>query len=109
MIGFSQAETGMINQSLNTLSGAGYDLAPLQQLVKAEMPPGCCAMSLSTSPTGAALGDGAFSSQGMLDHTLEEELLHLGQDLSNQTFGPGDAAAKEAAVDAVRKIPAPPE
>jgi RHS repeat-associated protein len=109
VIGFSSTETGMINSSLKTLSGAGYDLAPLQQLIKADMPPGCCAMSLSTPPTGAALGDGAFSSQGMLDHTLEEELLHLGQGLPNQTFGPGSAAANEAAVDAVRKIPAPPK
>jgi hypothetical protein len=53
------------------------------------------------------LGDGAFSSQGMLDHTLEEELLHLGQDLPSQTFGPGSAAANEAAVDAARKFPEP--
>jgi hypothetical protein len=109
MIGFSKAETGMIGQSLTNLSGAGYDLGPLQQLIKADMPPGCCGMSLSTPPTGAALGDGAFSSQQMLDHTLEEELLHLGQDLPKQTFGPGTAAANEAAVDAVRKIPEPPK
>lgn len=59
------------------------------------------------SLTGAALGDGAFSSQGMLDHTLEEELLHLNQDLPNQTFGPGTAAANEAEVNAARKFPEP--
>lgn len=38
---------------------------------------------------------------------MEEELLHLGQDLSNQTFGPGDAAAKEADVDVNRQFPEP--
>jgi hypothetical protein len=97
----------MIGQSMKSLSGAGYDLSPLQQLVKADMPPGCCAMSLSAEPTGAALGDGAFSSQQMLDHTLEEELLHLNQNLPSQTFGPGTAAEMEAGVDAARKIPEP--
>jgi hypothetical protein len=51
----------MIGQSMKNLSGAGYDLSPFQKFVKADMPPGCCAMSLSTEPTGAALGDGAFS------------------------------------------------
>jgi hypothetical protein len=30
----------------------------------------------------------------MLDHTLEEEQLHLNQDLPNQTFGSGTAATK---------------
>jgi hypothetical protein len=38
---------------------------------------------------------------------MEEELRHLGQDLSNQSLGPGDAAAKEAEVDANRKFPEP--
>jgi hypothetical protein len=109
MVGFSEAETGMINSSLNNLSGAGYDLSPLQQLIKADMPQGYFGISLSTPPTGAALGDGAFSSQEMLDHTLEEELLHVNQNLSEQTFGPGDAAAKETEVDAERKFPEPPQ
>jgi RHS repeat-associated protein len=109
MIGFSENESSMLNNSLNALSGAGYDLSPLQQLVKVDMPPGCCAMSLSTPPTGAALGDAAFTSQEMLNHTLEEELLHLGQDLPHQTFGPGTAAENEAAVDAARKFPEPPK
>jgi hypothetical protein len=53
------------------------------------------------------LGDGAFSSQQMLDHTLEEELLHLNQNLPSQTFGPGTATEMEAGVDAARKIPEP--
>jgi hypothetical protein len=71
------------------------------------MPLGYSAMSLSSSPTGAALGEGAFASQDMLNHTLEEELLHINQTLSSQSFGPGDAAAKEAEVDAVRKFREP--
>jgi RHS repeat-associated protein len=107
LVGFSEGESAMIGQSLKNLSGAGYDLGPMQQLIKADMPPGCCAMSLSTPPTGAALGDGAFTSQGMLDHTMEEELLHLNQNLPNQTFGPGTAAANEAEVNAARKFPEP--
>ncbi len=73
----------------------------------ADMPAGTCGMCLSTPPTGAALGDGAFSSQGMLDSTMEEELRHLGQGLSKQSFGPGDAAAKEAEVNVNRKFPEP--
>ena len=108
MIGFSEAETGMLNQSLKNLSGAGYNTSAFQQLVKStDMPAGTCAMCLSTPPTGAALGDGAFASQGMLDHTMEEELRHLGQNLSTQEFGPGTAAAKEAEVNANRKFPEP--
>jgi hypothetical protein len=107
LTGFSEAETGMIQNSLSSLAGAGYDTSAFQTLIRADMPTGYSAMSLSDSPTGAALGDGAFTSQEMLNHTLEEELLHLGQDLPNQSFGPGDAAAKEAEVEAARKFPAP--
>jgi RHS repeat-associated protein len=108
MVGFNEAETGMLNQSLKNLSGAGYDTRAFQQLVKStDMPAATCAMCLSTPPTGAALGDGAFASQEMLDHTMEEELRHLGQDLSNQWIGRGDAAAKEAEVNANRKFPEP--
>lgn len=43
--------------------------------------------------------------QQMLDHA--RRLLHLSQDLSNQWFGPGDAVAMEAGVDAARTIPEP--
>lgn len=71
------------------------------------MPAPLCGMCLSTPPTGIALGDGTFQSQEFLDHTMEEELLHLYQDLQTQTFGPGTAAAKEAEVDAARKIADP--
>ena len=47
------------------------------------------------------------SLRSSLDHTMEEELLHLNQNLQNETFGPGTAAAKEREVDAARKIPDP--
>jgi RHS repeat-associated protein len=108
LVGFSEGEAGMIGQSMKNLSAAGYDTSAFQQLVKStDMPTGTWGMSLSTPPTGAALGDGAFTSQEMLDHTMEEELRHLGQDLSNQSFGQGDAAAAEAEVDANRKFPEP--
>jgi len=109
LIGFSEGESTMIGQSMKNLSGAGYDISPMQQMIKADLPAGCCAMSLSTPPTGAAVGDAAFSSQEMLDHTLEEELLHLNQNLPSQTFGPGTAAGNEAAANAARKFLAPPK
>lgn len=87
LIGFSKAEAAMVTQSMKNLAGAGYDVRAFQQLVRStDMPAGTSAMSLSTSPTGAALGDGAFASQQMLDHTLEEELRHLGQNLSNKNL-----------------------
>ena len=100
----------LIGRSLKTLTDAGYDIKPLQQLVKSSMGRGKAAMSLAVEPTGAALGDGAFSSQQMLDHTLEEELLHLNQDLAHTEVGPATADLKEAEVDAARKIspPQPP-
>jgi RHS repeat-associated protein len=108
LVGFSETESAMLGQSLKNLRGAGYDTSAFQQLVKStDMPAGTCAMCLSTSPTGAALGDGAFTSQEMLDHTMEEELRHLGQDLSKQWLGVGDAAAKEAEVNGNRKFPEP--
>jgi hypothetical protein len=106
LIGFSESESAMIAQSLKNLSGAGYDISPIQQLVKAQMG-NKVAMSLSTSPTGVALSESAFESQGFLDHTMEEELRHLGQDLSRQEFGPGTPAQKESEVDANRKFPDP--
>lgn len=108
LVGFSESESAMIGQSLKNLQAAGYDTKVFQQLAKStDMPAGSFGMSLSTPPTGAALGDGAFTSQEMLDHTMEEELRHLGQDLPNQWIGRGDAAAKEAEVDANRKFPEP--
>jgi RHS repeat-associated protein len=107
LTGFSSGETSMIQSSMGALQSAGYDTSPLSVLIRADMPSGYSAMSLSGSPTGAALGGGAFASQDMLNHTLEEELLHVNQNLQSQSFGPGDAAAKEAEVEAARKFPAP--
>jgi hypothetical protein len=61
-------------------------------------------------PDGAALGDSAFSFQQMLNHTLEEELIHIQQSASGArttTFGPSTADHLEKAADAARKFPAP--
>jgi RHS repeat-associated protein len=102
LIGFNETESAMIQQATTDLSNAGYDVSQLQQLVKADMPEGYRAMSLSSTPTGAALSNEAFSSQATLNSALEEELLHLGQNLPSQTFVPGTAAANEEAANAVR-------
>ncbi len=58
---------------------------------------------------GAALGLEAFSSQGMLNHVLEEELLHLVQmaDDKNQVFGPRTAQKFEEAVHEARRFHRP--
>ena len=58
---------------------------------------------------GAVLGDQAFSSQAMLNHTLEEELIHLQQQTMGlrQAYGPGTAQALEDSVNATRTFPAP--
>lgn len=110
LAGFTDTQTAMIQTSLQNLSGAGYDTSAFQTLIfSGDMPAGTLGMSLTNPefPTGAALGEGAFASQGTLDSTLEEELLHNAQGLPNQSFGPGDAAAKEAEVEAARKFPDP--
>jgi RHS repeat-associated protein len=106
MIGFSEAQTGMINQSIQNLAKAGYDVGPIKEVVMAEMG-NKLGMSLSTGQTGMALSEGAFESQKVLDSTMEEELRHLNQDLSKQEFGPSTADEKEAEVDANRKFPHP--
>ncbi|MBZ5682467.1 MAG: hypothetical protein LAO24_20435 [Acidobacteriia bacterium] len=72
-------------------------------------------MCLAQEPTGAALRNSAFSSQAMLDHTLEEELLHILQYPASKTIGVAtDPAlgittieAQEAAADVARKFPDP--
>ena len=58
--------------------------------------------------TLAALGEEAFSSQEMLNHVLEEELIHLQQKAAGlaQEFGPGTAQELEEAANAARKFPA---
>jgi hypothetical protein len=45
----------------------------------------------------------------MLNHVMEEELIHLGQNLPAQTFGPGTMSQMEGAANAARKFPLPTE
>ena len=106
--GFSAAEEAMIWAAVAALQGAGYDTSPMQMLIRGDLPAGYRAMSLDD---GAALGQEAFSSQPMLTHVLEEELLHLEQKAreSGRPFGPGTAQALEAEVDEARKFSLPDE
>ena len=53
LIGFSEAEGSMVQNGLKTLQQAGYDTSPLQEIIRADMPPGYRAMSLDG---GAATG-----------------------------------------------------
>jgi hypothetical protein len=109
MTGFSAAEEVMLKATEKALRGAGYDTSLLRELIRAEMPKGYRAMALSEGVRGAALGEEAFSSQGMLNHVLEEELRHLQQKAAGlrPSFKPGTAKALEEAADAARKFPLP--
>lgn len=62
-----------------------------------------------TLADGAALGEAAFSSQAMLNHVLEEELLHHGQKARGvaREFDPGTAATLEGEVDEQRRFACP--
>jgi hypothetical protein len=104
--GFSSPEEEMIGRAISALQAAGYDIHLLIVLIRAELPPGYRGMCLAD---GAALGKEAFSSQGMLNHVLEEELLHQAQKASGlaQTFQPGTARELEEAISAERKFPLP--
>jgi RHS repeat-associated protein len=106
LTGFTEGQTAMIQRSLSALEAAGYNTGKLRALIWADMPSGYAAMSLED---GAALGREAFSSQAMLNHTLEEELIHVNQAAQGlrTQYGPGTAQALEEAADAVRKFPAP--
>ncbi len=77
--GFSSAEESMIEEACKALENAGYDTSLLNILVRTDMPSRYRAMTLDM---GAALDLKAFSSQAMLNHVLEEELLHLQQKLA---------------------------
>jgi hypothetical protein len=70
------------------------------------MPPGYRGMCLED---GAVLGKEAFSSQAMLNHVVEEELLHQRQKASGlaHTFQPETARELEEAINADRKFPLP--
>ena len=96
----------MIETAIRVLHLVGYDIQLLKVLIYAEMPTGYRAMCLHD---GAVLGKEAFSSQAMLYHVLEEELLHLRQKARGlgQTFQSGTARELEEEMDAERKFPLP--
>ena len=108
MEGFSPAEEAMIRASITALRAAGYDTTRIKVLVRADMPATYRGMSL---PDGAALGAEAFRSQAVLNHVLEEEILHLQQKAAGlaQEFGPGTAAELEKLVNEQRKFELPKE
>jgi hypothetical protein len=96
----------MVREAQEALHAEGYDTSPFLVLIKAELPPGYRGMTLDD---GAVLGDAAFSSQAMLNHVLEEELLHLKQKASGltQSFQPGSARNLEEAIHETRRFPPP--
>jgi hypothetical protein len=104
--GFTSPEEEMIGSAFNALQAAGYDIHLLNVLIRAELPPGYRGMCLEGA---AVLGKEAFSSQGMLNHVLEEELLHQAQKAGGlaQAFQPGTARELEEAISAERKFPLP--
>jgi hypothetical protein len=104
--GFSPAELAMIRRAQIALQTAGYDTGLLQVLVRADLPPGYRGM---TWENGAVIGEEAFSSQAMLNHVLEEELLHVQQRASGlfETFQPGTARSLEESADEFRHFPLP--
>jgi hypothetical protein len=104
--GFSSAEEEMIEKAIGALQTAGYETNLLKVLIRVDLPPGYRGMCLED---GAVLGKEAFSSQVMLNHVLEEELLHQGQKASGlaHTFQPETARALEEAIHAERKFPFP--
>lgn len=106
LVGFSAAEEAMVSLALQHLAEAGFETDLLAELVRVEMPAGYRAMTLDE---GAAVGAEALVSQEMLDHVLEEELLHLKQKLSGRAarFAPGTAQALEEEIDDQRRFPAP--
>ncbi len=96
----------MVSRADQALQGAGYNTSQLKELIRADMPSSYRAMSLDQ---GAALGEEAFSSQAMLNHVLEEELIHLQQKAAvlGQGFGPGTAQGLEEAANAARQFRKP--
>jgi hypothetical protein len=104
--GFCAAEEAMLNQARKALEAAGYVMAADLSLVRIDLPPGYRGMTLGD---GAALGEEAFSSQDMLNHVLEEELLHLRQKSRGQAleFAPGTMRSLEEEVHEARHFRCP--
>ena len=96
----------MIHEAVAVLQSVGYDTTALQVLIRADMPATYRGMSLAD---GAALGAEAFSSLEMLNHVLEEELLHQAQKASGRAgeFAPGTARLLEGEADGERRFPLP--
>jgi RHS repeat-associated protein len=107
LTGFSESEIAMIQRSLSALEAAGYDTGQLTELVKADFGGRMAGMSLGEN--GAALANEAFESQPMLNHVLEEELLHTQQAARGLSAGagPGAADALEGEVESMRQFPDP--
>jgi hypothetical protein len=107
--GFTADEEAMIYASIVALQGVGHDTGPIKFLVRADdMPATYRGMCLSD---GVALGTEAFRTQAVLNHVLEEELLHLQQKAagSMEEFGPTTAAELEKEVNEQRKFRLPKE
>jgi hypothetical protein len=104
--GFTQAEEAMIQESIMALQLADYDTTQIRVLIRADLPPNYRGMSL---PDGAALGKEAFRSQEILNHVLEEEVLHLQQKAAGlaEEFGPKTVAELEKEVNEQRKFRLP--
>lgn len=96
----------MIRLAAASLATAGYDILLLGGLVRVDLPAGYRGMTLED---GAAIGPAAFTSQDMLNHVLEEELLHLQQRPRGEAieFAPGTARALEENIHEHRRVPCP--
>ena len=108
MEGFTQAEEAMIQESILALQSVGYDTSSIKVLIRADLPATYRGMSLSD---GAALGTEAFRLQAVLNHVLEEEIIHLQQKAAGlaEEFGPKTAAELEKEVNEQRKFRLPKE
>lgn len=104
LTGLSAAEARMVRKALEKLKKAGYDVRPIGEVIRADLPKGTAGLTVGTD--GVVLGDLAFVSERELLRTIEEELLHLNQKAGGliQSAGPGTAQALENAVDAQRKF-----
>src|SRR5260370_8749845 len=104
--GFYQAEEALIQEFILALQSVGYDTSSIKVLIRADLPATYRGMSL---PDGAALGTEAFRSQAILNHVLEEELIHLQQKSAGlaEEFGPRTAAELEKEVNEQRKFRLP--
>ncbi len=106
--GFNEGQIRMIQQSMAALAAKGYDTSALQEFVLSDF-------SASTSGRiygmslegGAALDEAAFSSQELLNNTLEEELFHNYQTASRPWFARGTVQAFEEEAERATQFPEP--